>query len=242
MDQPGVEVRPLRQMNGQAHFSEVFLTAARVHDDDRVGDVGGGWAVTVATLAFERSGLSAGDHLDAPRPVPGPHGDLDRACGALIAEFRRRGPQDAEAWTTAATMRRIADVGAAGRDPLERQRLAALEARERINGWTGARTAAAATQGRAPGPEASTAKLAWTGALREVRDLSLELLGAHGMLAGADAPFAGKVQETALSIPSASIAGGTDEIQRSIIGERALGLPREPQVDRDRPFSEVPAS
>jgi alkylation response protein AidB-like acyl-CoA dehydrogenase len=242
MDQPGVEVRPLRQMNGQAHFSEVFLTEARVADTDRVGVPGGGWAVTLATLAFERSGLSAGEHLDAPRPVAGPRGDLDRRVGDLIEEHRRRGATDAEAWTTAAAMQRIARDAGRTDDPVVRQRLAQVEALERVAAWSRGRVAAAAARGRTPGPEASTAKLGWTNALREVRDLSLELLGPQGALGTGDAPYDGRVQGTALSIPSASIAGGSDEIQRNIIAERALGLPKDVQVDRDLPFKDVPAS
>jgi alkylation response protein AidB-like acyl-CoA dehydrogenase len=90
-----------------------------------------------------------------------------------------------------------------------------------------------------PGPEVSTGKLITSSLGRQARDLSLGNEGPHGMLMGEDAPERGRFQQMALRIQSGSIAGGTDEIQRNIIGERVLGLPREPQIDRDTPFREL---
>ena len=97
----------------------------------------------------------------------------------------------------------------------------------------------ASQQGRRPGPEVSLGKLVGSILGRQARDLSLSLLGAEGMLAGADAHADGAFQQMAVSVPSLSIAGGTDEIQRNLIGERVLGLPREPEIDRDVPFNQV---
>ena len=86
----------------------------------------------------------------------------------------------------------------------------------------------------------SLGKLAGVRLMREWRELALAVLGPHGQLAGADAPHDGLVTQIALSIPGMSIAGGTDEIQRNIIGERVLGLPGEPRVDKDLPFNQTP--
>jgi len=85
----------------------------------------------------------------------------------------------------------------------------------------------------------STAKLVGAELGRQARDAALGILGAHGMLMGDDSPRNGQFQQMALSVQSGSIAGGTDEIQRNIVGERVLGLPKEPQVDRDVPFRDV---
>ncbi len=246
MDQPGIEVRPLKQMNGSSHFNEVFLTEARVADADRIGPVDRGWAVTVATLGYERSGLSAGGGAGGPQPTGGRRaGQLDRRCRELLAEHatRRsgahdRGDDDAEAASGFAYLRRLGGHrGAVADDALVR-----LHVLEEVARFTSMRTAAAAAAGRAPGPEASTAKLAWTQRLRLGRDLGVELLGPAGTLAGADAPDHGRVRYACLTIPSASIAGGSDEIQRNIAAERALGLPKDVSVDRDVPFREVPRS
>jgi alkylation response protein AidB-like acyl-CoA dehydrogenase len=104
------------------------------------------------------------------------------------------------------------------------------------------RMRAAAAKGRMPGPEVSTGKLLSAELGRRARDLSLAIQGPYGTLVGDDAPAGGRFQQMALRIQSSSIAGGTDEVQRNIIGERVLGLPKEPQVDRDVPFRETRTS
>jgi alkylation response protein AidB-like acyl-CoA dehydrogenase len=104
---------------------------------------------------------------------------------------------------------------------------------------SGLRARAAAQRGKQPGPAVSTAKLAASELGRQARDLAMEVMGPAGMLMGDDAPQGGAFQTMALSVQSSSIAGGTDEIQRNIIGERVLGLPKEPQVDRDVPFRDL---
>jgi alkylation response protein AidB-like acyl-CoA dehydrogenase len=101
------------------------------------------------------------------------------------------------------------------------------------------RMRAAAAKGRMPGPEVSTGKLLSAELGRRARDQSLAVLGPHGTLVGDDAPEGGRFQQMALRVQSSSIAGGTDEVQRNIIGERVLALPKEPQVDRDQPFREL---
>ncbi len=224
MDQPGIEVRPLKQMNGKAHFNEVFLTEARVHDRDRVGDVDGGWAVATATLQFERSGLSSADGLVRP-PAGEPAGFLDRTLADVLARAADLAVTDDGAPGRYASLLRLAGQRDVREDPHVRQQLVQVWGEERIADTSRRRTAAAAAAGRPPGPASSIGKLAWTEGLRRSSDLAMGTLGAWGMLAGPDTPGGGHAQTFHLSVPSASIAGGSDEIQRSIIGERALGLP-----------------
>jgi alkylation response protein AidB-like acyl-CoA dehydrogenase len=117
--------------------------------------------------------------------------------------------------------------------------VADLHALERVSRWTADRAAAARRSGRAPGPEGSVAKLAGSEIARRSGVLHTGLAGAAGMLADAGAGFDGTIAEILISTPAASIAGGTDEIQRNIVGERALGLPKEPGDERTKPFREV---
>jgi alkylation response protein AidB-like acyl-CoA dehydrogenase len=240
MEQPGVEIRPLRQMNHKSHFFEVFFNEARVSDTDRIGDVNGGWAVAVATLGYERSGLSAHGsgavRVDAGQLA----GNLDTSVASLIQRATSAGePEDESAPGNFDSLSRLAKELGRDQDPVIRDRLVQLYAHERIAGMTQQRSAAARRSGKAPGPESSTAKLWWTEGLRLSRDLGLEILGPWGALAGSDSPGAGRVQTFSLSVPSASIAGGSDEVQRNIIGERSLGLPKEPLIDADLPFRDV---
>jgi alkylation response protein AidB-like acyl-CoA dehydrogenase len=241
LHQPGVEIRPLRQMNGRSHFSEVFFTDARVHDRDRIGHVNNGWAAAVATLAYERSGLSAADGVPGVRPAAGEFsGHLDINVRELI--------------NRAHTEKQVADDAGGKFDLLRdlnmstshhstnafvRQRLVAVLIDERIAGYTQRRAIASARAGKPAGPEASLAKLFWTQALQTARDGGTSVLGADGMLVGDDAASNGVVQQFALTIPSARIAGGSDEIQRNIIGERVLGLPKEPSSDTDLAFRDL---
>jgi len=204
MRQPGIEVRPLKQMAGGSHFSEVFLTDARVPHDAILGELNGGWAVAMTTLANERSfmgGHSSGPTLDDLI-------DLARACGV------------------------------AG-DPVVRQGLAAAYTRRRIIDYIGMRVRTATSHGRPPGPEASVLKLAAAWNMKHNAELAMAIQGASGMLIGASAPEAGRWQQHLLTAPSIRIAGGSDEIQRNVMGERVLGLPAEARVDKAVPFREL---
>jgi alkylation response protein AidB-like acyl-CoA dehydrogenase len=126
-------------------------------------------------------------------------------------------------------------------DPVVRQRLAELYMLTEIGRFTAMRSRAAKASGKGPGPEANTAKLMMSRITRLSRDLGLELIGANGMLAGKDAPLHGALQDMALFAPAVSIYGGSDEVQKNIIGERVLGLPKEPDADRNKtmPFREL---
>ena len=195
----GVDVRPLRQMNGDAHFSEVFLDDVEVSDEDRIGDIGAGWAVARAALANERGAIGAvGTGMGAP---------ADRLLELLAAR----------------------DVGAVARD-----RVAAARVQSEVNRLTMRRARDAARTGRTPGPEGSGSKLRGSALMKEAADAALAILGADGVVG------AGEWQTLFLTAPSISIRGGTDEIQRNIVGERVLGLPAEPRVDVEPPWDEIP--
>jgi alkylation response protein AidB-like acyl-CoA dehydrogenase len=199
MQAAGVGVRPLRQMNGDAHFSEVFLDEVEVADADRIGDVGTGWVVARAALANERGAVGAvGTGMGAP---------ADRLLD-LLAE---RGG------------------GAVARD-----RVVAARVESEVNRLTMRRARDAARSGRTPGPEGSGSKLRGGALLKQTADAAIALLGPDGIVGE------GEWQTLFLTAPSISIRGGTDEIQRNIVGERVLGLPAEPRVDVDPPWDEVP--
>jgi alkylation response protein AidB-like acyl-CoA dehydrogenase len=246
-DQPGVEIRPLKQMNGQAHFNEVFFTEARVHHDDLIGGEGEGWAAAVATLAFERAGLST----QVPGLITAPAGEkagfLDRPAGEILAQ-PVPSAVGSRAFRSSTEIGRLAVSRGGTGDPLIRQELTRLKTMGQVANWSAQRARAEAgnrsgsATGQQPGPSANLAKLSGSHISRAARDLAPRVLGPEGMLAGADAPENGEVTSMVLSVPSSSIAGGTDEVQRNIIGERGLGLPKDIQVDRDMPFRDVPRS
>ena len=236
MRQPGIEVRPLRQMNGYASFNEVFITDARVSSADVIGEVGDGWSVAVTTLAYERRSFvtfgrrrSIGGTGRAAREA---QAEADEYFSSYVWYPQRAGRADL-------LRERAVEAGRAD-DPLVRQHIARVLSDQWVGRWTSLRAEAARAAGKAPGPEGSLAKLAATELARGAAAAHSRIGGAHGMLAGADAPLDGVITEVLLSVPAISIAGGTDEIQRNIIGERVLGLPREPSVDRDIPFRDVP--
>ncbi len=239
LDQPGIEIRPLKQMNGAATFNEVFFTDARVPHANLVGELNGGWGVALTTLAYERSGIGGLASAAAPGEKAG---FLDLGAGDVLAG--RAGGGAAESMTSffgqANRLTRQA-AEAAGRtdDPVLRQGVSRIHAMHEVTRLTRARAEAAVVAGGRPGPEGSTGKLAAAVDMHAARDVALSALGAHGMLAGDDAPLGGAVTTMALSAHGISIAGGTNEIQRNILGERVLGLPKEPSVDRDVPFRDL---
>ena len=242
MDQPGVEVRPLVQMNGVADFCEVFMTDARVPVANVIGEPGDGWNVARTTLAHERSNAGGGRARGIVTFGGGAKsGNLDQTVGELMERARRRAVdrsrRDEVLLSSKNLLRLAGEVGALD-DPVLRDRLMRYHADNQVYTWTGRRARDNARSGR-PGPESSTMKLQLALLANASRDLSLALLGAAGMLSGDDAPEHGRYQMAALSSPAASLGGGTNEIQRNIIGERTLGLPREPAVDADLPFRDL---
>jgi alkylation response protein AidB-like acyl-CoA dehydrogenase len=245
IDQPGIEIRPLKQMNGQAHFNEVFFTDARVSHADLIGPPGDGWMAAVTTLAFERSGLSS----RVPGLTGGQPGSkskmLDRKAGDVVKGGQGQAvPQAAtQSWTSARAMQGLAVRQGRNSDAVVRQEIALMKAMSDVAGWSGQRAAVELRQGgRTPGVEANLAKLARSEIGRTAQRIGPRLLGPGGMLSGPDAPEHGEVTDMLLSVPSSSIAGGSDQIQKNIIGERGLGLPKEPATDREMPFRDVPKS
>jgi alkylation response protein AidB-like acyl-CoA dehydrogenase len=221
MHAAGVEVRPLRQITGEAEFNEVYLTDARIADADRIGDVGDGWRVSMTTLMNERTTIG----------------------GATGSGGGRRATAIQEAvdlWSKRAE-----------RDPVHRDRLAQLWIENEVLRYTNLRAGEAARKGN-PGPEGSIAKLALANLNKAAYDFCIDLLGPAGLVdydftfkrpeeAGLDAPL-GSARKMFLRARANSIEGGTSEIMRNILGERILGLPGEPRMDRELPWSQVPRS
>jgi len=245
VEQPGIEVRPLKQMTGESHFNEVFFTDARVSDADLVGRPGDGWAAAVTTLAFERAGRAGvvGVGLAGGAEMRGRRRELRTRRLADVVERAGARPVTVDARNPGIAGRLspvslVAEPGSVRTDPV-RQDVTRYYIQSRVNTMTQQRARAAAEAGKGAGPASSITKLARSVATRLNRDVGPAILGAGGMLAGPDAPCGGAVAHATVQSPSTSIAGGTDEIQHNIIGERVLGLPREPQVDRDIPFREL---
>lgn len=239
--QPGIDVRPIKQMNGEAHFNETFFTDARARHADLIGELNNGWAVTLATLANERTAYAAGAEYGGGTALPGEQGGmLDLTC----AEARRR------VWVSALSSQSfpLGDANALielarehgkSDDPVIRDRITRVYCRAEVARINAVRAKAAAEAGKSPGPESSLGYINGVHLARETRDLALDIVGAGGMLAGDDAPRGGAVTSMALGSLVHGIQGGAEQIQRNIVGERVLGLPKEPSVDRDIPFKEV---
>ena len=271
MVQPGVEIRPLREMTGRALFNEVFMTDARVADAALIGGLNQGWAAANTTLANERAALGSGGGGAGGLAQPGTvHGDLERRAGDFVRSPAGRpsraagngSAKDSEG-STEATMMRAMQGGAAplielarrtGRttDPLVRQGLAALHTWSELGRFNGLRLKASLAAGRDIPGMPNISKLSMSHMMRLSRDLGLQIAGASGMLHGYDRasretvvaatgdPLLPMITEMALLSPAPSIYGGSDQIQRNVIGERVLGLPKEPNKDRTTPFSELP--
>jgi alkylation response protein AidB-like acyl-CoA dehydrogenase len=237
MNQPGVDIRPLREMTGRALFNEVFLTDCRVRDDDLLGGRNNGWAVANTTLANERAGLGAGGGGAFGGAFPGEKaGYLERRAGDFIKPDRAAGVMTSRG---SSFLIDLAKGNGAASDPSIRQDLMRLHTMNEIARYTNLRAKAAKAAGQAPGPAANTAKLSMSRITKLSRDLGPRILGAAGQLAGDSAPLNGMVTEMTLFAPAVSIYGGSDEIQKNIIGERVLGLPSEPRLDKDLPFNEL---
>jgi len=204
MRTPGIEVRPLRQISGVAHFNEVFLTDVRIPADLVVGTVDDGWRVARTTLVNERNAIGA------------------RSGESVAQEL-------------------IAAAEAAGRvhDPVLRQLLVGAWMHERIITYLGWRAQTAVDRGEPPGPESSVIKLAYSLHQGEIGEVATALLGVEGTLMDYEDLPRFPLQSRFLMQFMSRIGGGTEQIQRNIVAERILGLPRDPSPDRDRPFREV---
>lgn len=235
MEQPGIEVRPIREMTGRAIFNEVFLTDALVPADNVVDAVGAGWGVALTTLANERTMLGAGSFGSSASGMSISKPDLSRRVGDLAVER----PGGAPAVGVAGLLRALITQHGRSTDPTVRQEFAAVYSLAEIARYTDLRVKAATERGARPGPEVSIGKLAASELLRRVREAMYRVCGAEATLWGDDAPLDGRMHDVALSSYLISIGGGTDQIQRNIIGERVLGLPGEPRADKDVPYSSL---
>jgi alkylation response protein AidB-like acyl-CoA dehydrogenase len=221
MDQPGVEVRPIKMISGESEFNEVFFTDARTPRENVVGEVNGGWAVAMTLLGYERGEAAATQSIAFNE-------EIDR----LFALARDRGLTG---------------------DPLLRQRLAWAYSKVQIMRWNGLRVLTDFLAGKAPGPEAGMGKLYWSEYHRLVTELALDILGAdatvpdgpgRGSAFSTDAPGADPLNtqgwvDTFLVARAGTIYAGTSQVQRNIIGEMVLGLPKEPRADGG-PWRDIP--
>ncbi len=234
MDQPGVVVRPLRQMNGHASFNEVFLNDARVRPENVIGEVGQGWTVALATLAHERrlAGRMGRSQRGEGRALDEYRKELAELMAPYVWYPQRAGRVDLVVERAQATGKNT--------DPAVRQEIARLLALARASEWTQRRAQEARILGRPPGPEGSIGKLCSSNIARAAAHVHTLISGPDAMLSGSDGAEDGVIAEILISVPAQSIAGGTDEIQKNIISERALGMPRGPAVDVGKPFRDVP--
>ncbi len=223
MHSPGMDVRPLRQITGEAEFNEVYLTDVRIPDDQRVGAVGEGWRVALTTLMNERTAIGGSGGTGAV-PRGGPAADATRIWQSLPADRRNRADLD---------------------------QVMKLWIRGEIGRLTNMRASESMRVGN-PGPEGSVAKLAYAELNKDLYSLCVDLLGMDGQIGydytfrraeGLDVGGAARgVRYAFLRVRANSIEGGTSEIMRNILGEQVLGLPGEPRLDKDLPWSKVPRS
>jgi acyl-CoA dehydrogenase len=202
---PGITIRPLRQITGEAHFNEVFFDDVRVPAANLVGDLHDGWRVARTTLMNERFATGS---LGSPRSTFDALVELARATGRST-------------------------------DPVVRQRLAQAYTLGRLFDLTSARVRTSLSSGGIPGVEGSILKLAIARLGTVVADLGVDVCGPAGALVGPAAPELGRWADALVGSWAMHIGGGTDEVQRNIVGELVLGLPREPDPSRDVPFRDL---
>jgi len=211
MKAPGVEIKPIKQLTGDSDFNEVYFNDVRVSDQQRLGEVGQGWQVSLTTLMNERAAIGGG------------FGQMDVALAMAVA-------QKVEI-----------DGRPALEDASVRARLANWYVQESGLRYTGYRSLTALSRGALPGPENSIGKLVGAPKMQAMSSYLMDLLEASGAITDESlATEAGIIQRAYMGAPGLRIAGGTDEIMANIIAERVLGLPQEPRLDKGIPFNEVP--
>jgi alkylation response protein AidB-like acyl-CoA dehydrogenase len=208
MRAPGVEIRPIHQIDGGMRFNEIFLTDVRVPVDHQIGPLNEGWRLGTAMLMYERVAIGTGQQGGIN------HERYDK----LSTEARNRGRTG---------------------EAVIRQDLMRLYTAEVCQSLGAMRTRAEVEAGKTPGPGGSLGKLAGARIAGLYRDLSIGIVGPDGVAWDGGDEWAGHWANECVGTLASGIAGGTNEIQRNIIGERVLGLPREPSVDKDLPFKEL---
>jgi alkylation response protein AidB-like acyl-CoA dehydrogenase len=212
MDQPGVEVRPIRMISGDSEFNEVFFTDARTPKANVIGEVNGGWAVAMTLLGYERGEAAATNPIRYRT-------ELDR----LVALAKEKGRD---------------------RDPLIRQRLAHCHTKVEIMRYLGMRALTSFLSGGHPGPEGSIGKLYWSEYHKVSTELAVDILGLEALVPSGRPPASsfqtddpGAPNDSAswvgtfLNARAGTIYAGTSQVQRNILGEMVLGLPKEPKAD-----------
>jgi alkylation response protein AidB-like acyl-CoA dehydrogenase len=213
MKSPGVEIRPIRQMNEASGFNEVYFTNVRIPDSQRLGAVNDGWRVSLTTLMNERLSIGSGIQTGAD--------DLFDFCTRLA----------------------LPDGGLAIDDGRVRTKLANFITRSRGLRYTALRTISQLSKGEEPGPENSVHKLVAGLMVQDIAKFAMDLEGEAGMLLNMeDAPERARFQNMLMRSPAMRIEGGSDEILRNIIAERVLGLPQDVRVDKNVPFDKIPTS
>ena len=257
MHQPGVDVRPLRELTGRALFNEVFMSDASVPAHAMIGGLNNGWAVANTTLAFERAGLGAGGGNSAgSAATPGTvAGQLDTRAGDYVRPAGKpsTGGGGGNFRDTSKMMIQLAQGAGLNTDETIRQDLVRLYTFSQLGRMNNLRVKAAKAKGEDIAGMGNIAKLSMSDMVRLQRDLGLRIAGASGMLHSYEGgeerktldeatgnPFLGFITEMALFAQAPPIYGGTDQVQKNIIGERVLGLPKEPNQDKVVPFSELP--
>ena len=212
MHSPGIDIKPIVQINGGTGFNEVFFDDVRIPDAYRISEVGNGWAVAITTLMNERASIGSG-------------GGGRAGVGELLRLAREVEINGAPAIQDASVRQKIAD----------------FYVRSQALQHTGNRTLSALSQGKTPGPEASLGKLVGGVLIQEMAAFGMDLEGAAGGLNDdVFTPQESEWQERYLGIPGLRIAGGTDEVLRNIIAERVLGLPSDARADKGIPFKDIP--
>lgn len=216
MRQPGVDVRPLRQITGEREFNEVFIDGARVPDTHRVGDVNDGWRVSASTLSSERQMVSGSGS-----------GGMGRLGGSgaqrLITLAQETGRWD---------------------DPVVRNKVMRLWAQEQIRGWTNARVREALKAGQSPGAASSIGKVHQATLNQQIQDLMVDLVGTSALAwtATEDADALPREVRGWMRSLANGTEGGTTDINKNILGERVLGLPKEPDPWKGKPWKDIPRS
>jgi alkylation response protein AidB-like acyl-CoA dehydrogenase len=201
MHAPGVTVKPLKQITGDAEFNEVYFDNVRIHESQILGGLNNGWAVGLTTLMYERLALGFGLQVRLRIALDG------------LVDLARRSSKNGVPAT---------------QDPVTRQKLAQMWIDTEVFKYTGARAITKLLKGELPGPEASTGKMMWVEGHQRVQELAMELEGPYAQLTKGSrwAVENGLWQYGFLRSRANSIEGGTTEIQKNIIGERVLGLPK----------------
>jgi alkylation response protein AidB-like acyl-CoA dehydrogenase len=235
LDQSGVTIRPLVEITGHALFNEVFFDDAVVAEGSLVGGLNNGWAVAQTTLMFERAGIGAGGIMTGFPPAGPKGGFLDLRAG----DAARIAPPAAQSKVLSVDeLFELARSYGRADDPVTRQKLARLVEYARTGEWTAKRSVSEMARGRGAGLP-NIGKLAQTRIAKLATEIACDIVGPEATLWSPDGPREGRYAEALVFATASSIYGGADQIQRNVIGERALGLPKEPDPNKGRSFREV---